>query len=138
VLTPAGLTAALQDFYACLSPGALLVIQNRNFDAVMARRERWMEPQSHRSEDTEWLFLRQYDYLPTGLIDFHILTLRRQAKGEWHQQIHSTRLLPLLREDLVATLGSTGFVEIETFGSLDGSPFAPSSSGNLVITARKA
>ena len=45
-LTTADRRAALTDFAACLRPGGILVIQNRNFDKVLASRERWMEPQS--------------------------------------------------------------------------------------------
>ena len=43
LLTPADLRTAMEDFAACLRPGGLLLIQNRNFDAVLARRGRWME-----------------------------------------------------------------------------------------------
>jgi SAM-dependent methyltransferase len=64
LLTPAELAKALADFAACLRPGGLLLIQNRNFDAVMARRERWMSPQAHREGETEWLFVRFYDFVP--------------------------------------------------------------------------
>ena len=48
LLTPLDLAAALADFYAILGLGGKVVIQNRNFDAVMLQKERWMEPQSHR------------------------------------------------------------------------------------------
>ncbi|MDP2965222.1 MAG: class I SAM-dependent methyltransferase, partial [Pelolinea sp.] len=51
---------ALTDFGACLRAGGLLILQNRNFDAVMAKKERWIEPQSRREGDREWLFLRFY------------------------------------------------------------------------------
>lgn len=65
LLTPAHLALALTDFAACLCSGGLLLIQNRNFDAVLAQHERWMEPQSHREGDTERLFLRFYDFSQT-------------------------------------------------------------------------
>jgi 2-polyprenyl-3-methyl-5-hydroxy-6-metoxy-1,4-benzoquinol methylase len=35
LLTPVDLAAALSDFAACLQPGGLLLVQNRNFDAVL-------------------------------------------------------------------------------------------------------
>jgi len=66
VLTPEALEETLADFAACLRPGGLLLIQNRNFDAVLARGQRWMEPQSHREGESEWLFLRFYDFEPGG------------------------------------------------------------------------
>ncbi|NIN09754.1 MAG: methyltransferase domain-containing protein, partial [Planctomycetales bacterium] len=87
LLTDADLTAALDDFAACLRPSGLLLIQNRNFDAVLAHRERWMEPQAHREDETEWLFLRFYDFDPDGLITFNVVTLRREGTGPWTQRV---------------------------------------------------
>lgn len=130
--------AALGDFAACLRPGGLLLLQNRNFDAVMARRERWMEPQSYRQGEAEWVFLRQYDFTPQGLIDFHIITLKRREGETWRQQVVTTHLAPLLQTDLLASLAEVGFIQINCYGALDGSPFDPAASGNLVITAQKA
>jgi len=33
------LTITLSDFYSCLSPGGLLLIQSRNFDSILQKRE---------------------------------------------------------------------------------------------------
>jgi glycine/sarcosine N-methyltransferase len=68
LLTPADLAAALADFAACLRPGGLLLIQNRNLDAVLVRRQRWMEPRARREGEAEWLFLRFYDFEPDGTL----------------------------------------------------------------------
>ncbi|HMN62229.1 MAG TPA: class I SAM-dependent methyltransferase, partial [Anaerolinea sp.] len=137
VVMPEALAATLVDFAACLRPGGLLLVQNRNFDAVMERRERWMEPQAHREDGAEWLFVRFYDYLPDGLINFNILTLRR-AEGEgWQQQVSSTQLAPQPFAGLAAALEAAGFEELEAFGGMDGSPFDAQSSGNLVLRAQR-
>lgn len=139
VLTGDELVTALADFAACLNPGGLLLVQNRNFDAVLARRERWMEPQSHREGESEWVFLRFYDYDPDGLITFHVLTLQRKAgDAGWQQRIASTRLYPLRQSELSGVLERTGFHQAAWYGSLDGSPFDPGNSGNLVVAARRA
>jgi glycine/sarcosine N-methyltransferase len=138
VLTDADLHSALADFAACLKPGGLLLLQNRNFDAVMANKQRWMEPQAHCEEDDEWLFLRFYDYgahPPQEWIDFNILTLHRSSSSPWQQSVTTTRLQPLRRAGLNAALESNGFTSISTYGGMDGSPFNPTSSGNLVLTA---
>jgi 2-polyprenyl-3-methyl-5-hydroxy-6-metoxy-1,4-benzoquinol methylase len=58
VLDPAALAGALTDFRQCTRPGGLLILQNRNFDAILRSRQRWMEPQSHREGQEEWIFLR--------------------------------------------------------------------------------
>lgn len=137
LLTPQDTILAMEDFAACLRPGGLVLIQNRNFDAVMRSRQRWMEPQAHREGDAEWVFLRFYDFLPDGLIDFNILTLQRTDLHDWKQTITTTRLRPLLKAEIEAALQAAGFGDISFYGGMDGSPFDPQSSGNLVATARK-
>jgi SAM-dependent methyltransferase len=151
--TPAHLAAALADFAACLRPGGLLLLQNRNFDAVMTTQQRWMEPQAHResapwngdapqggapqSGEEEWLFLRFYDFTPDGLIQFNIVTLKRSDGGPWAQSVVSTPLYPLGQEELVNALVQNGFEAIALYGGMDGEPFDPTASGNLVVTARR-
>jgi glycine/sarcosine N-methyltransferase len=137
LLTSDDLRAALTDFAACLQPGGLVLIQNRNFDAVLTQRERWMAPQSHREGDAEWLFFRFYDFEPDTTLTFNVVTLRRAEKGEWSQQVQSTRLWPLQRDDLVNALAVAGFDEIACRGDLRGTQFDRINSGNLVVTARR-
>lgn len=136
LLSDPELAAALDDFAACLRPGGLLLIQNRNFDAVLTRRQRWMEPQAHRENQTEWLFMRFYDFDPDGLITFNMITLRREGAGAWTQGVTLTRLRPLRQADLVAALGAAGFADLTCYGDMAGAPFDPETSGNLVIAAR--
>ena len=112
ILAPSALSSTLADFAASLRPGGLLLLQNRNFDAVLARRERWMEPQAYRYQDAEWLFLRLYDYDPDGLLSFNMVTLHRQGSEQWQQQVTTTRLYPLRQSELVAALQQAGFTRI--------------------------
>jgi SAM-dependent methyltransferase len=137
LLTPADLEVALSDFAACLQPGGLLLIQNRNFDAVLSQRERWMAPQAHREEATEWLFLRFYDFEPDGKLSFNVLTLRREGTEAWNQQITSTRLWPMQQGEVVAALEATGFSDIACFGDMQGGSFSADTSGNLVVVSRR-
>ena len=137
LLTPAELQTALDDFARCLAPGGVLIVQNRNFDLVMEKRQRWMEPQAHREGDAEWLFLRFYDFDPDGLITFNILSLQRTGKAPWKQTVHTTRLRALRYEEMVGTLGEAGFGEVEAYGSLAGEGFDSRTSGNLVLVGRK-
>ncbi|MDP2991368.1 MAG: class I SAM-dependent methyltransferase [Kiritimatiellota bacterium] len=136
LLTEKDLVLTLADFCACLHPGGMLLLQNRNFDAVMPTHERWMEPQSHHEGTSERIFLRFYDYDPDGLLSFNILTLKRESGGDWHQQVTTTRLRPLLQAELIEALSAVGFDEIACFGGLIGSLFDPKTSGNLVVVAR--
>jgi len=137
LLSAAELTAGLKDFIACLRPGGMLLIQNRNFDAVMQRRDRWMEPQVHREGDTEWIFQRFYDYEENGWIRFNIVTLKQKEGSGWVSSVASTRLRPQLRVELEKELAGAGFEGIRTYGSMTGARFSASSSGNLVLTAIK-
>ncbi len=134
VLDEAGLEQALADFAAVLSPGGVLVLQQRNFDAVMAQGApgRWMGPEAAREGDTDWLFVRFYDFRPDGLIDFNIVRLKREGAGRWQQALTQTRLRPLLQDELAAGLTVAGFERVRWYGGLDGSGFDAAASGNLV------
>lgn len=137
LLTSADLAAALANFTACLRPGGLLLIQNRNFDAILERGERWMEPQARQEGEMEWLFLRFYDFEPDGTLTFNLVTLRRERGGEWSQQVAVTRLRPLRQKELMAALSDAGFGAIVCYGDVSGASFDPEASGNLIVTARR-
>jgi len=127
---------ALVDFAAVLRPGGLLLVQNRNFDAVLARRERFMGPEAHREGDHEWLFVRFYDFNSDSTLTFNMLILRRDAEGKWSQQAESTELRPLTYSELVASLTTAGFTKIVCYGDMQGAPFDPENSSNLITVAK--
>jgi glycine/sarcosine N-methyltransferase len=135
LLSQSALSEALADFSACLRPGGMLLLQNRNFDAVLRVRDRWMEPQSHTEKDVEWVFHRFYDFDPDGLLTFNLVTLKRERSGNWTEQHLSSRLRPLLKDDLVSALKESGFTVISVYGDMTGSPFIPETSSNLVVLA---
>jgi glycine/sarcosine N-methyltransferase len=137
LLTPAALRSALLDFARCLRPGGTLLIQNRNFDAVMATRQRWMEPQTFRDNEHEWVFTRFYDFEPDGSIRFNMVTLKRPLGGDWYSATVSTHLAPQLLVDLNKVLLEVGFTNIWAYGSMTGEPFEPLSSSNLVLVASR-
>lgn len=137
LLSKDAIRAALADFSACLRPGGMLLIQNRNFDAVLEKRERWIEPQSHRENGGEWLFLRFYDFDPDGLITFNIIMLMRSPNGDWRQEVAVTRLFPLKQAMFKELLLEAGFEHIEYYGQMKPVPFNPQTSGNLVVVAKK-
>ena len=137
LLTLHELNAALDDFADCLKEGGLLLIQNRNFDSVMPKKERWMEPQTHKEGQNEWIFQRFYDFEPDNLIQFNIVTLKRSGLSPWSSSVTSTRLKPQLRNDLVSALTTAGFANIREYGSLTGGSFLPLISSNLVLAAKK-
>ena len=135
VLTPEDLTVTVEDFAACLRPGGLLLIQNRNFEPVLARRDRWMPPQTYKQGNREWLFLRFYDFEPDGLLTFSVVQLQREKGEPWSQQVTSTRLRPLTVEELRQALVGAGFEAVTLYGDLQGSTFETAVSPNLVVEA---
>jgi SAM-dependent methyltransferase len=137
-LTEADLVATLADFAACLVPEGLILLQSRNFDQVLAQRQRWLGLQTSRLTETdEQLFWRFYDFDPDGLITFHVLTLSRNNQG-WEQELRSTRLHPWRQAELLAGLAQAGFRHAICLGSLDGRPFDAETSPDLVILARRS
>jgi glycine/sarcosine N-methyltransferase len=133
LLTTEAVAGALADFAAVLRPGGLLLIQNRNFDRVLAERRRFMDPQSHSSEAGEWLFVRFYDFKESS-ITFNMLRLRRRGE-RWTQDVESTDLQPIRRDDLAQALAAAGFSRVSYFGGYDGSAFDPARSGDLIAVA---
>lgn len=131
------LQAALRDMARCIRPGGLLMIQNRNFDDVLGRGLRWMEPQGKREGDCEWVFVRFYDFDADGLITFHVLTLRREGFQPWSQRQYSTRLMPMRWGFLIKELVIAGFHDIMAYGDMHASPFEEDSSPNLILTGLK-
>jgi SAM-dependent methyltransferase len=136
VLTPGDLEVALEDFSNCLRPGGLLLIQNRNFDAVLADCDRWMGPQGHQEGEADWLFIRFYDFDPDGLLTFNMVRLRREEEDDWNQEVGSTRLWPLTEHELVPAVEGASFGDIRLYGDMEGAPFDPDTSPNLVVATR--
>ncbi|MEL7645373.1 MAG: class I SAM-dependent methyltransferase [Anaerolineaceae bacterium] len=131
------LQRALEDFAAIMSPGALLLLQQRNFDAVLRAKNRFMDPQTQISGEQEWVFFRFYDFEPNGKIQFSVLSLTRKSGGAWESSLNSTLLLPILSADLQSALELAGFEELQFYGNMKGETFDPGTSGDLISVARK-
>jgi len=137
LISESDILRALADFNTCLRPGGLLILQNRNFDAVMTKKDRWIGPQSRRDGNKEWLFLRFYDFDADGLITFNIVRLKREGDSPWNQNISTVRLFPLLQAQLTVLLKESGFSDPHFFGIMNDTAFDPATSENLVAVARK-
>jgi len=137
VLTTEALRATLADFAAVLEPGGLLLIQNRNFDAVMAGCVRWMTPRTHREGKHEWLFLRFYDFNQDGTLTFNVVTLQHDATERWTQRTQETTLRPWLHDELTSAVTAAGFGPVVCYGDVTGAPFDAESSGNLIVVAQR-
>ncbi len=139
LLTQADLVAALRAVADILKPGGLFVTQNLNYDLRWQRQPRWFAAQGGTLDGQEVLVWRFADYdAPAGQIAFHI-ALFRKAAGGWQVQVHTTPQRPLFQADLLAALAEAGFGEVRSYAGMTASPapFDPTSSGDLVVVARR-
>lgn len=130
------LLKTLEDFKSVMKLNGKLIIQNRNFDKVMAGRSRWMPPQTYREGDKTWIFNRFYDFDDDGLVTFNVQKLFSSAETEFSHQVISTRLWPMSRNVLVTHLHKSGFKNMQLYGDLEGNSYEPEHSENLVIECR--
>jgi len=113
----------------------VVVIQNRNFDRVWRLRERFMGPESYREGEREWLFIRFYDF-HEATVTFNMIRLQRSGEA-WTQDVGSTELRPIFRDELAAALRRAGFFQAAFHGAYDDSPFDPAHSNDLIVVAQK-
>jgi hypothetical protein len=105
-----------------------------------------MSPQFHQEGEKEWIFVRFYDFEPSGVLTFNMMTLQRgcasldgeRGPGGWSQRVTSTKLWPLRQGESTAMLEAAGFEKITCWGDMQGGPFDAHRSPNLVITATRA
>jgi len=135
LLDEVSLAHALSDFISVLKPGGKIIIQNRNFDLVLADRSRWMPPQTFRDGNETWIFARFYDFDADGRLTFNIQALYSDGEEAFDQRVISTRLWPLEKGFLEEYLIEAGFQNLKFYGNLEGDDFDSTSSGNLVVTA---
>jgi glycine/sarcosine N-methyltransferase len=137
VLTRDALRATVADFTAVLRRGGLVLMQSRNFDAVMANGNRWIGPQSYADDNQEWLFVRFYDFRPDGTLTFNVLSLQRESGGAWSQEAEATTLRPWLHEEVLQAIADAGFAGCVCYGNMGGAPFDAASSDDLVLLAHR-
>jgi glycine/sarcosine N-methyltransferase len=137
ILTRDGLRSALADIAAVLRPGGALIIQQLNYDRIMARRQRFLGVSSGQQPGSgkEELFFRFYDF-GDDLLGFNMVTFQRGDNG-WEFSTYSTPLRPILLEELSATLSGAGFVGIELYGDYQRGAFDIGSSNDLIVVAAR-
>ncbi len=135
-LSREALQATLADIAAVLRPGGALVIQQLNYDRIMAQRQRYLGVTAGHEADHCILFFRFYDF-GEELLTFNMVTFRQDG-AEWRFQVHSTPLRPILRAELEELLQETGLTTTAVSGDYQRSPFQPAESNDLVLMARRA
>ena len=135
LLTAEALADALSDMASVLRPGGVLIVQNRNFDRVLAERERFMQPETHCTAEGEWVFLRFYDWGEETL-RFNMVRLFRGADAPWVSQVRYTYLYPWRAQQLVRALEETGFCVRRTLGSYRAEPHAEATTDLILVAER--
>jgi glycine/sarcosine N-methyltransferase len=130
------LDGALSDMARMLRPGGVLVIQNRNYDRVLAERVRFMPIAARGSPGDETLFLRITDFLGADRLAFTILTLRNRG-GAWTVGANSTPLRGIERTTLERSLARSGFESVESFGSYARAGYGEPGTADLIAVAAK-
>jgi glycine/sarcosine N-methyltransferase len=128
------LDAALADMARMLRTGGVLVVQDRNYDRVLAERVRFMPITTRGSPGDETLFVRITDFLGADRLAFTILTLRN-AGGSWSCGAKTTPLRGIERATLERSLSRAGFSSAEFFGSYTRAAFGAPGTGDLVAVA---
>jgi glycine/sarcosine N-methyltransferase len=129
------LASALSDFARLLRPGGLLVIQDRNYDRVLASPGRSVHLNAREEPDGETLFVRMTEPRGGDAVDFSILTLRKRA-GAWSADLASTPLRAITRADMEKALARAGFTAVEVYGDYSRAAYGAPKSGDLVVVAR--
>lgn len=131
------LECALRDMAAMLRPGGVLIIQNRNFDRVLALQERFMSPQVAQEGEQEWLFFRFYDFAG-DLLRFNMVRLHRRGQEPWTARVDQTLLRAWRHQELVTLLQASGFGPVAAYGSYRGESYEPETSGDLILVAQRS
>lgn len=130
----AALDAALADMARMLRPGGVLVVQDRNYDRVLADRVRFMPITARGEPGDETLFLRITDFLGADRLAFTIIRLRN-AGGTWSCGARTTPLRGIERATLERSLARAGFTGVECFGGYHRAAFGAPGTGDLVAVA---
>lgn len=130
------LDGALTDMAAMLRSGGVLVVQDRNYDRVLAERARFMPITARGRPGDETIFLRLTDFLGDDRLGFTILTLRN-AGGAWSCAAKTTALRGIERATLERSLDRAGFGRVDCFGSYAREAFGAPGTGDLVVVTVK-
>lgn len=119
-----------------LKPKGIFAIQIRNYRRVQEKNEKYMPLNTYADGVREFLYLRVTEP-GQELVKFSIIVFRKDEAGKWSYEVKSEELKPWIYNDIETSLTDTGFTIAGLYGGLDFSPFNPSESVDLVITAQK-
>jgi SAM-dependent methyltransferase len=130
LLTDAGLLLALRNMRRKLTPGGLLVIGIRDYDALAAERSRFTQPYFTGDPGNRAVVLQLWDWNDDGSAYDLTLFLSRERATGWETTARTTRYRALRRDELARLLARAGFGDIRWH--------APGETGHHqpIVTAR--
>ena len=139
VATRADLERMVAGLRARLAPGAPLLTQLLNYDRIFAKKLRTLPVNVMPDEDGELVLVRLMDLRPDGHVIFTPATFRYRPEGDPPLELLSARSVWLRGwrlDELEPILRDHGFDRIETYGTMEGGPYDPRESGDLILVAR--
>ena len=140
LLDSEALEAACRGVHVALLSGGAWMVQILNYERLRARSERALPVNVRPGDGEEIVFLRLLRLLPGGMVEFIPVTLSLQPETEPPVRLVSSRVVPhrgWTREEIAPVLERAGFVAVEWCGDMQGGPFDPLGSSDLVFVARR-
>ena len=135
------LEALLEAVHAMLAPGGLLLVQLLNYVRIVEEGVRTLPINVREGDDgKEIVFVRVMKPMPEGRILFFPTTLELDPASEEPISVKGTKRVPLRAwtpDVLLPAFEKAGF-DVALHGDMVGGPFAPRTSHDLVILARRA
>ncbi len=138
LLTEAELGAFAEGLVSSLKEGAALLLQILNYDRIHERKVRSLPLNVRASEGETIVFLRLMDPREDGTVLFNPCTLRYRPGEEPPVEVVTARNVVLRgwrEREIVSIFGEKGLAVRSVLGGMQGQPFEPLESADLVILA---
>ncbi len=129
LLSDEDLSKALSEIYNILNKGGVLVLQQRNYDMLVALKKRFF-PMSVRDDE---VFFYVLDYLPHKII-FNVVDIETKSKKF---KVYSTEYNPLKKFKLTKLLQNSSFENLKFYGNFKSDKFDIKKDESLIIVCQK-
>lgn len=129
-LTDRDLAAALASMKSRLNPDGLLLLSARDYDALVTDRPQFNNQHVQDRADGRRIVFQVWDWDDDGRRYSMHQFLLRGHDGNFETNHFETRLRALLREELIAAIGSAGYTRIRWHAPADSGYYQP------IVTAR--
>lgn len=130
VLTEQSMLVVLKNFLRLLKEDGVLLIQNLNYDRILAEREQLQS----KKVTTSKTFIRSYEYRDRRIL-FNVQTLDRSSPKS-NGRLLTVPIRPWLHQELIGLLEKAGFTGVQSYGSIALQEYQSPESKDLVVVAR--